>query len=239
MDKINVDILQDFCNPESNNEWYNEPFINDGYAVATDAHTLISIKQEMVYSANPIETCDKKFLEFVQTQEASTTDSLILNVNTLIEALKKLPSDQEETHICQDCKGRGTVEFDYHAYNDHVYNIEAECPVCCGSGLDASYEYLKMLRAWVNKTQCAINIKDIWFNPKYIENVAYVMKELDFVQCKMKYSSNNKLCVFELNDDIKIYVMPIFHSDDIENIVEVKPDYGNLKDDNGFIVCVE
>lgn len=239
MDKINVDILQDFCNPESNNEWYNEPFVIDDYVVATDAHTLISIKQEMVYSANPIETCHKKYLEIVQEQEASATDSLILNVNSLIEALKKLPSDQEENHICQDCKGSGTVEFDYHSYNDQVYNIEAECPVCCGSGLDVSYEYLKMLHAWVNKKQCAINIKDIWFNPKYIENVAYVMKELDFAQCKMKYSSHNKLCVFELNDDIKIYVMPIFQSDDIENIVEVKPDDGNSKDGNSFVLCIE
>ena len=239
MDKINADILQDFCNPESNHEWYSKPFVNDGHVVATDAHALISIKQEMVYSANPIETCDKNFLEIVQTQEASATDSLILNVNTLIEALKKLPSDQEENHMCQDCKGSGTVEFDYHSYSDQMYNIEAECPVCRGTGLDDSYEYLKMLHAWVSKKQCAINIKDIWFNPKYIENVAYVMKELDFAQCKMKYSSHNKLCVFELNDDIKIYVMPIFRSDDIENIVEVKPDYGSPKDDNGFVLCIE
>jgi hypothetical protein len=239
MDKINVDILQDFCNPESNNEWYNEPFVNDGHVVATDAHALISIKQEMVYSAKYIETCDKKYLEYVQTQEASATDSLILNVNTLIEALKKLPSDQEETHICQDCKGRGTVEFDYYAHNDQVYNIVAECPVCHGIGIDDSYEYLKMLHVWVSKTQCAINIKDIWFNPKYIENVVYVMKKLDFVQCKMKYSSNRELCVFELNDDIKIYVMPIFHSDDIENIAEVKPDDGNSKDGNGLVLCIE
>lgn len=239
MDKINADILQDFCNPESNHEWYSKPFVNDGHVVATDAHALISIKQEMVYSTKYIETCDKKYLEIVQTQEASATDSLILNVNTLIEALKKLPSDQEENHMCQDCKGSGTVEFDYHSYSDQMYNIEAECPVCRGTGLDDSYEYLKMLHAWVSKKQCAINIKDIWFDPKYIEKVAYVMKELDFAQCKMKYSSHNKLCVFELNDDIKIYVMPIFRSDDIENIVEVKPDYGNPKDDNGFVLCIE
>lgn len=219
---INVNVLKLFCNSESHNKYFQEPFLEQGFVCATEAHTMIILNRDCVEVDHQINMSTKNYLNTVKEQE-ETLDQQIdqISVFSLNEALQKIDVDHGDLHRCKDCGGSGTVDFEYVSTNGQTYSVNDTCPVCQGDGINENYVYSPYHDGWFDKTETAIQIKDVLFNPKYIGLVSIVMKQFGCDSCTFKYKDNSHITVFDVADGVKIYVMPIFHSDTLEKIVKV------------------
>lgn len=219
---INVNVLKLFCNSESNNELFQEPFLEQGLVCATDAHAMIVLNRDCVEVDHQINLSTKNYLNIVRKQE-ETLDQRIDQVSafSLNNALQKIDVDHSDLHCCKDCGGSGTVDFEYVSIDDQRYTVTDTCPVCQGDGINENYVYSPYHNGWFDKTETAVQIKDIYFNPKYIGLISIVMKQFGCDSCTIKYKDSSHLTVFDVADGIKIYVMPIYHSDTLEKIAKV------------------
>ena len=51
---MNIEFLSQFCDPESQAEYKNEPFINGDYVVATDAHIMAIVNSRSPFKNSSI-----------------------------------------------------------------------------------------------------------------------------------------------------------------------------------------
>lgn len=219
---ITSTFLKNFCSAKSNHERFWEPFINGDYVVATDTHALIVVNKEEVASDDPLNESEKDYINMVENNKGDEVKNITFNYNDLLNALKQVPISPDSEHFCPDCDGCGEVDFEYHSTHDYEYTLRGECPVCHGIGIDNNFIYLDKTKGWFNKTLTAIETCGIWFNPKYIDNLVRIMDELSVTSCTMECGGHSKACLFILNDKVKIYAMPIFQSDTIENIIHIE-----------------
>lgn len=220
---INVNVLKLFCNSESNNELFQEPFLEQGLVCATEAHAMIVLNRDCVEVDNQINVSTKNYLNIVRKQE-ETLDQRIDQVSafSLNNALQKIDVDHGDLHCCKDCDGSGAVDFEYVSMDGQRYTVTDTCPVCQGDGINENYVYSPYHDGWFDKTETAVQIKDICFNPKYIGLISIVMKQFGCDSCTIKYKDSSHLTLFDVADGIKIYLMPIYHSDTLEKIVKVE-----------------
>ena len=220
---IKSEFLENFC--DSTRERFCSPFLNGDYVVATDTHILVVVNKEEVESDDPLNVSEKDYVEIVERGKGDEVKNITFNYNDLLDALKQVEISADNNHLCPDCDGYGEVDFEYHSTHNYEYTMRGECPVCNGTGINSDFLYLHKVTGWFDKTLTAIETCGILFNPKYIDGLIRMMDELGITTCTMESGGHNKACLFILNDKVKFYMMPIFKSDTIENIIhiELKP----------------
>ena len=207
---ISSRFLENFC--DSNRERFCSPFLNGDYVVATDTHFLVVVNKEEVESDDPLNVYEKDYVEIVESSKGDEVKNITFNYNDLLNALKQVPISSDSEHLCPDCNGDGEVDFEYCSTHDYEYTLRGECPVCHGTGINDNFLYLHKVDGWFDKTLTAIETCGIRFNPKYIDDLIRIMNELNVTSCTMECGSHK----------VKIYMMPIFQSDMIENIIHIE-----------------
>lgn len=219
---ISSRFLENFCSDKSCHEKFWKPFINGDYVVATDTHFLVVVNKEEVENDDPLNVSEKDYVEIVESGKGDEVKNITFNYNDLLNALKQVPISSDSEHLCPDCNGDGEVVFEYLSTHNYEYKLRGECPVCNGTGINNNFLYLHKANGWFDKTLTAIEACGIWFNPKYIDDLVLLMDELGITTCTMESGGHNKACLFIINDKVKLYMMPIFQSDTIENIIHIE-----------------
>ena len=230
---MKIEFLQQFCDLESQAEYKNAPFINGDYVVATDAHIMAIVNKEIVDDYSTLKEPERDYVGYI---EKSCAGNLSKTYNITLEQLKNAESqveiDTEEYHVCEDCNGDGTVDFEYISMRGESFIVTDECPVCKGTGISSDYKYLKNRDGWYCYKETTIDIDGIWLNPNYIECVINTMNECGVKECILESYGTNKHNIFHINNNVKIVVMAIFHSGDISNIIEINLDDNNDNDND-------
>ena len=217
---ISSRFLENFC--DSSRERFCSPFLNGDYVVATDTHALVVVNKEEVESDNPLKESEKDYIAIVESGKGDEVRNVTFTYNELLDALKQVEISADNEHLCPDCGGYGEVDFEYHSTHDNEYTMRGECPVCHGTGINDNFLYLHKAHGWFDKTLTAIETCGIWFNPKYIDDLIRIMDELNVTSCTMECGGHSNACLFILNDKVKFYMMPIFQSVTIENIIHIE-----------------
>ena len=217
---ISSRFVENFCS--DNREKFCHPFINGDYVVATDTHAVVVVNKEEVESDDPLNVSDKDYVEIVESGTGDEVRNITFNYNDLLNALKQVPISSDSEHLCPDCDGYGEVDFEYHSTHDYEYTMRGECPVCNGTGINSNFIYLHKANGWFDKTLTAIETCNIWFNPKYIDDLLSIMDELSVTSCTMACGGQHTTCLFILNDKVKFYMMPIFKADSVEHIIHIE-----------------
>lgn len=217
---ITSKFLDNFC--DSSRERFSSPFLNGDYVVATDTHALVVVNKEEVESDDPLKESEKDYIAIVESGKGDEVRNITFTYNELLDALKQVEISADNEHLCPDCDGYGEVDFEYHSTHDYEYTMRGECPVCNGTGINSNFIYLHKVTGWFDKTLTAIETCNIWFNPKYIDDLVCIMDELSVTSCTMECGGYTKACLFILNDKVKFYMMPIFQSDSVEHIIHIE-----------------
>lgn len=216
-------FLNRFCESDASAPFKRAPFINGDYVLATDGVTAAYVKKYLVEDADSLQTFDKDYIGVLKNANGDNTYNVKLTMDDLVNAIKGIEFDHEESHICPDCKGRGLVEFEYVSVEGcNTYTVEDTCPVCHGGGYNENYQFSHILYAWFNKRKNAVNIKGCWLNPKYVEKLVFLMGDCDVSECTFVRGGKNKGCHFKVTEDIEVVIMPLFHSDEVKTVVEVE-----------------
>lgn len=217
---ITSKFLDNFC--DSSRERFSSPFLNGDYVVATDTHALVVVNKEEVESDDPLKESEKDYIAIVESGKGDEVRNITFTYNELLDALKQVEISADNEHLCPDCDGYGEVDFEYHSTHNYEYTMRGECPVCNGTGINSNFIYLHKVTGWFDKTLTAIETCNIWFNPKYIDDLVRIMDELSVTSCTMECGGHTKACLFILNDKVKFYMMPIFQSDSVEHIIHIE-----------------
>lgn len=201
-------ILNRFCDPTANAEYKQEPFINGEYIIGTDSHICGYIKKELVEDANEYKTLTKDYIGQLMKVKGPNTYNLPIKIDSLVDAVKSVECDNENQHLCPDCKGAGVVEFEYTSMNDFEYTITDTCPVCNGDGFSKEYDYLSLTSGWFNKFENYIDIGGCLFNPCYMEKLAFAMSDCNVTTCTFVCGGPTNGCCFNITDGFNIIVMP-------------------------------
>ena len=130
------------------------PNLENGIVYATDTYALVAIPEnELVlkYGTNEKYPNAHKILDDFQKKELK---SIRVNVIDLAKELTKARIEVDKDSIkCKECKGRGTVEFEYRDQQNETHYIDGDCPICDGEGL------LKNLKS--SASSCNKRIKKI------------------------------------------------------------------------------
>lgn len=133
-----------------------------------------------------------------------------ISVSELKDALLKLSTwDETVTHEeemdCEECGGKGIVEYIYISKDDEEYCIEDECPICNGSGKTIRHKYVKTGRK-VPAKGATITIGKYNLSWRCIENVCKVcdLVSSDMVLC----TEISQDCVMlSINGDIAVLIV--------------------------------
>lgn len=183
-----IDILESYKDSEKKRPVIDTPFIQQGYACATDGRIAIAI---------PLKTCGK--LKYLRHEEPDVVglippDDREGEVRT-VQELKDIPEPPSlENGLgdqCPECKGLGSVKW---RYKDH--SKMDECPRCDGYGI----------KNYVPEPQ--VKYAGYWFQYKYLKLIRNTCVDLGITEFKVNPGLKTS---FRLDGGIVILLMACPH----------------------------
>jgi hypothetical protein len=192
-------INKDEVRKEMRTPWYDK---RTDSIMASDGRQLIAIRKSATIGDFP--TSDINPFPLI-----GKTLGLI-SVSELKDALLKLSTwDETLTHEeemdCEECGGKGFVEYIYTSKDGEEYCVEDACPICNGSGKTIRHKYIKTGRK-IPAKDATITIGTYNISWRYMENVCKVcdLVSSDMVLC----TEISQDCVMlSINGDIAVLIM--------------------------------
>ena len=222
MEKVEIykQILNDCCDPTSIREKLKRPFFDGIDNCATDCYLLFRVKPSA--SGGAIESEGPKRLEFKPDKTAFQ-----LPVEELVKSFLACKFVDEIIEIepavpCEECDGDGIVTFEYHASNYKWYYIDGECPVCGGSGNKEDAVTKKTGRKVPSFQEDFITINDVPFDSYRLHKLAEICHKLEVEKIKVTTLQSMNGCVFQLNEDSEVILMPMYDNGALNKVYQIK-----------------
>ena len=209
---MNDFLLNLFTGTDENRPAMMFPNLVNGIVYATDTHALVAIPENelaLKYGTNEKYPNAQKILDDFSKKELQ---SVRVNTLDLAKELTKARIEVDKYSIkCKECKGSGTVEFEYCDKQNETHYIDGDCPICDGEGSsekDSKFARIKL--SMIEKedgTQIAININDLYFHPFQLYRLFMVasLKRID--DFEILYDANNYGQVVSIFGNIKVLTM--------------------------------
>lgn len=188
-----------FVDEESDRDFIQKPFYNPRYneVWASDYYILLMIKD---YENNPDLT---KNLRCPEIGKAIHEVLLIDELKAKLQDIKLV--DEFKEIKCEECGGSGSVKWEYYSdRQQRTFFLNEDCPECDGFGYSKK---IKTGRKVIAEEE-DILLNGVRFAAKYINILVQAMellglREVTWINCSP--CSGN---MFELNEDIRVIIMP-------------------------------
>lgn len=130
IDEKAKELFELFCAKDSLRPWMKNPQPHGGYIYATDSHSLIRVKEDLISKKYESET-DTYFPNIIPVE----SDDITITADNLRKLIAEAPLVNEtidNTQECEACDGDGEVEWEF--FSGHTYYMDDDCPVCQGKG---------------------------------------------------------------------------------------------------------
>ena len=195
------ELLEMFVSKEE--EWPTREFLHRPfYNPITD--TVCASEGHMFVSVNPDKTNERydhhalplslAGLEHIGSRTVSEIESLLSQLPN-----KKATKEIEKSITCPECDGTGNVGVSYIAdYNSEEYDLECECPICCGRGFITKLEEVPTEETYRSGL---IRVGTMYCQAKYIESIVKACKLLDIEKIGISNDRKGYIIVFTLDED--------------------------------------
>lgn len=166
--------------------------------VATDGHILIICHNLQGIDENDItlNLTSPQFNSVVPKQNCTE----LLSVETLKNAIDRIPIVDYEEIECDECAGTGIVSFEYRAGNGVLYSKDCDCPICSGDGFSRRYGVKSHDKSY------AIEFCDVLFKQKYIKILYEALSALGIDKIPYLIQKDEKKLTLK-NEDYTIILM--------------------------------
>lgn len=185
------------------------PNNSNGVVYATDSHSVISIPEndlELKYSSNSAyPNAHKLFDEFFDNE----TQSIKVKVSDISKELVKARIEVDKRSIvCGECKGTGSVKFEYECRDGEFYYEDFDCPECDGVGYnDKASPFARVKLGHMDGENIGIYIDHLYFHPFQLYKIfmAAVLNHID--EFEILHNQNRYGCVVIRFANISILTM--------------------------------
>lgn len=193
-----------------------QPFFQEDYVLATDAHTLICFKKELLKDIDF--TSDEKApnafgiipvgnnidIEFdTKTIRSKIEESKVLEANTYLITQTK----------CPDCDGFGYVNYEFEDHKGNTHEKELQCPTCETENTFETITNIKTGDRIENFTNI-LKIQNVLFNSEYFERLIKVAELLSIPKFKLIHSDSHVSSQKFQVGETTILLMPLHAADE-------------------------
>lgn len=170
MKELNDFLLNLYTSSDENRPLICFPNVENGNVYATDVHALIVVPESelcLKYSTNEKYPNAQKLINEIEAKELTSINA---KVSDVAKELTKARIEVDKYSIkCKECKGSGTVEFEYEDKTGETHSIDGDCPICDGKGADEKEsKFARIKLSMIEKEDgnyTAIQIGDLYFHP--------------------------------------------------------------------------
>lgn len=195
------ELLKMFVSKEE--EWPSREFLHRPFYNPM-TNTVCASEGHMFVSVNPHKTNGKydyhnlsvslAGLEYIGSRTVSEIESLLCQLTN-----KNVTKKTEKSITCPECAGTGEVSVSYTAdYNDEEYDLECECPICCGCGCITKVEEVPTEETYRSGL---IRVGTMYSKAKYIETIVKACKLLGTEKIGISNDKKEQIIVFTLDED--------------------------------------
>jgi len=178
-----------------------EPFERNGFIYASDARIMVQVEKCLCEDSYNHQGGPEKLPSFPAPES-----NYKLDLKELIEVLKSIP--QYETVAvsgkeaeCDECEGRGEVEWTYEDSNGEEHFDYFDCPICDGKGKVKTKEY--------EREERAIAINGTSFNAGLLQTIAEAMNDIGLSYSVIAYQAkDSRPMLIQLKKGIDVIIMP-------------------------------
>ena len=188
------------------------PNTENGNVYATDAHALIVVPEGelcLKYSTNEKYPNAQKIIDEIEVKELTSINA---KVSDVAKELTKARIEVDKDSIkCKECKGSGTVEFEYEDKTGETHSIDDDCPICNGEGADEKdSKFARIKLSLIEKEDSnytAIQIGDLFFHPFQLYRLFMVALLNQQETIKIFYDADNYGSCISYIGKIKVLTM--------------------------------
>ena len=207
--KNEAELLNMFCDKNSEREVLREPFYNTSFneVWSSDEKVLIRVNPKILVNEYTKKRLHSPVLECPCKKK--------ITIEAINNALKACPLVDEEIIIqdvieCEECDGSGGVYWEYTDNSGHTHERISDCPLCDGTG-EVEHEKTKKTGKQIIKENAVINIGNAYFFAYNISKLKFAMDFLGITSVELTHNPKIAANVFVLNNDVNIMLMSILH----------------------------
>lgn len=195
------ELLEMFVSKEK--EWPTRQFLHRPFYNAT-TNTVCASEGHMFVSVNPDKINERYDYHTLPTSLAGLEHIGSITVSEIESLLCQLPNKNamkktEKSITCPECAGTGEVYVSYIAdYNHEEYDLESECPICCGCGFITKVEEIPTEETFRTGL---IRVGTMYCQAKYIETIVKACKLLGTEKIGISNDKRSYIIVFTLDED--------------------------------------
>lgn len=209
--KNEKEVLQAFCSQDDFlNPTLTQPFFNEkrNEVWATDCHFMLMVDPMLLRR------------KYAKSEFGNKLEIRMPNINTIVtfadiesayNSFKLMPEmvDEEGDDCeCPACEGSGEVQWEYTAPDGHTYYMDSDCPVCNGTG-DTKEQKKVPTGRMLPPNDALIEIDGARFMAYYMMKAIEALKLLGCRQLRHTVAYDNEANVFEVQEGIRLLIMPV------------------------------
>lgn len=212
MKELNDFLLNLYTSSDEDRPSMCFPNAENGNVYATDAHALIVVPESELclnYSRNEKYPNAQKLVDEIEEKQLTSINA---KVSEVAKELTKARIEVDKDSIkCKECKGSGTVEFEYSDKQHETHYIDGDCPICDGAGSDEKdSKFARVKLSMIEKEDdkyTAIQIGDLHFHPFQLYRLFMValLNREEFIN--INYDSENYGSCISYIGKIKVLTM--------------------------------
>lgn len=204
---ITFEDIEAFCDKNSDRAVTKRPFLYKDHIVGTDSMVMILVPIDLM-PVLPDDVVERNaHLDYVFKTDGASKN---VKLSEFVDVLKRLPrideyvEGDEETILCANCNGDGSVEFEHYDIYGMRHTIYEDCPCCDGTGYSQLPSKVKSGRTLIdNKFYLEIDGK--FYSACFIEKIVNSLLKSGVEETTL-YQGENTL-TFIGADNVKYLVM--------------------------------
>ena len=220
---VYLQILRLFVGNDEMRPAMMSPFIQDEFAIATDAHAVICFKKELLGNTE-IEANEKapNALSIIPTEENMSIKFDTIEMRKKISESRKLANETYEVKKskCPDCNGNGFVDYEFEDYKGRTHQIEDTCPTCENENEWVTIKN-KKTGDEIESFREAFKIDNALIDVDLFEKLVKTAELLSVEKIKLVYKKQKAALNKFIVGECTICIMPIYHATDDDLVTNI------------------
>lgn len=217
------DVLRLFQDTDDLRPAMKQPFFQDDFVIATDAHKLVCFKKELL-----------KNIDFESHEKAPNalavipTDGLVdvdLDVSLLFKGISKSNKAVSKRYKvveceCPDCDGSGYVDYVFEDHKRKKHEIEETCPTCEN---DTDFTMITEIETGneIDGFQELIKIDNALFDVNHFEKIVETAEMLNVKTIKITNKRSDTSIHKFIVGECTICLVPVTNFDDCDVVTNI------------------